>query len=215
MSGRRVGWGDSKVGADKPKKSKGKSKSKGKKPEVVDIAIEFGLEDDLFNEFGEPKDEKAKKTKKTKKKTKKKKTKKVTKKAKQGKAEDLDYGIDDAGDGGDVETPPWEEKPGAPELRIDLSSECPVCRSLEDCECEEEDRSFLRRVRFSADVKQVPRCERCQAPLSVLYLVRPGVEPGDTGFRLAHFVAVHGCAICHGTALATTALSTGRLRPQA
>lgn len=98
----------------------------------------------------------------------------------------------------------------AEEYEINLALECPVCRSLDPCECEEEDRSFQRRVRFEEDVKKVARCPRCQAPLSVLYLPRPGAHPP---YRLSCFTSAWGCAVCNGPGIATIALQVGRARP--
>jgi len=183
----------------KPKEGKPKKKATKKKPkEAEDDLDDFFLEYDENDDPVEPK---------------KPPTKKRVKKTKKVEPED-DLGLDDA---------PWEEEAGDPKkvgktkaeevaesLSIDLSSECPVCRSLEACECEEEDRAFTRRVRFAADVKDVARCPRCQAPHSVLHLPRPGSGPGP--YRLSQFVPVWGCAVCHPTALATVLLAQGRGR---
>ena len=118
----------------------------------------------------------------------------------------------------DCENPPWEdqgpeiEEPAleqaAAKFEIDISMECPVCRSLEACGCEEEDRAFVRRTRFQADVKKVARCPRCEAPLSVVYLPRPGIK--SVPFRLAQFEALYACSCCHNHALATVILSVQR-----
>ena len=116
----------------------------------------------------------------------------------------------------DCKNPTWEEQVQQGEeveevagrFAIDLSMECPVCRGLEDCGCEEEDRSFVRRTRFENDVKKVARCPRCAAPLSVVYLPRPGAAA--TPFRLAQFEAVYACSCCHTEALATAVLGVKR-----
>lgn len=108
--------------------------------------------------------------------------------------------------------PPWEEPvvdkdPAPTQTRafgIDLSMECPVCRKFETCECEEEDRTFMRRIRFEDDVKKVARCPRCKAPLSVVYLPRPGAAPP---FRLSQFEALHACSCCHTEAVACAVLA--------
>lgn len=166
---------------------------RGKKSKADDVDLdlaEFGIDDDAG-----PTVDFAKKTK----------TKKPTKKRKKAKADDLDLDDlagKDCAEGGGCDR----------SCEFDLSTECPVCRSLDGCECDEEDRTFLRRVRFEDDVKKVARCPRCQAPLSVLYLPRPGAR---APFRLPEFTALWGCSICHGVSLATAAISTstGRVRP--
>lgn len=86
-------------------------------------------------------------------------------------------------------------------LGLDLASECPVCRSLEPCECDEEDRSFVLRTRHEHDVKRVPLCQVCLGPLSVIYVRRRGVT-GPPPYRLSQFSALWGCAGCEGDGLA-------------
>lgn len=95
----------------------------------------------------------------------------------------------------------------AKEIREDLALECPVCRSLEACACEEDDRTFQRRCRFEHDVKKTARCPRCHAPLSVIYVPRPGTRPP---YRLPCFNPVWGCSICHGSSIAAVASGVGR-----
>lgn len=108
----------------------------------------------------------------------------------------------------DCPNPPWEEPAvevkAARAFGIDTSMECPVCRSLEECECEEDDRTFARRVRFEDDVKKTARCPRCKAPLSVVYLPRPGAKPP---FRLSQFEALWSCSCCHTEAVACAVLA--------
>lgn len=122
------------------------------------------------------------------------------KKAKAKAEDDFDINLDE---------PPWEteEEKVADQIGIDLAMECPVCRSLEACECEEPDRSFLRRIRFEEDVKKVARCPRCQTALTAVLLPRPGTEPPHD---LAHMVAIWGCVCCSGPALATVILQQAR-----
>lgn len=100
-------------------------------------------------------------------------------------------------------TPKVEEKV-AKDLGLDLRMQCPVCRSLDACDCDEDDRTFVLRTRFEEKIEKVARCPRDQAPLSLLYLPRPGARPP---FRLSQFTATYGCAVCHGDALATVLLS--------
>lgn len=94
----------------------------------------------------------------------------------------------------------------AQRLGIDLSLECPVCRSLEECECTEEDRSFQRRIRFEADEK-TPRCQRCSGALSCLLIPRAG---SSAPYDLSHMVPVWGCVSCHGASLATVLVNASR-----
>jgi hypothetical protein len=92
-------------------------------------------------------------------------------------------------------------------VAFDVKAECPVCRTLGCKDCDEDERTFVRRTRFEADAKKVACCPRCQAPLSVLYVPRPGAK---APFKLSNFAAVHGCALCHGDGLASTALAHHR-----
>lgn len=90
---------------------------------------------------------------------------------------------------------------------IDIASECPVCRKMNGkCKCEEDDRTFFRRTRFENGDKTA-RCPRCKAPLSSVYVPRPGAKKP---FRLPQFTVVWGCVPCHGDALATTMLNAHR-----
>lgn len=93
----------------------------------------------------------------------------------------------------------------AASLHTDITSECPVCRSISECDCEEADRSFIRRVRFEDDVKKVARCNRCQAPLSVVFIRRASV-PLKESYRLSEFCAMYGCSVCAGDSLASLTL---------
>jgi len=187
---RNVGWSDKAIG------------NKKKADDLVDLDLaEFGIDAD-----DEPTVDFASKTK----------GKKTKPRKKMEKAKEDDLDLDDL-ETLRISDEILAEKPDTDGLfkdndgiGIDLSTECPVCRSLDGCDCEEEDRTFLRRVRFEDEVKKVARCPRCQAPLSVLYLPRPGAR---APFRLPEFTALWGCSICHGVSLATAAISTGRVRP--
>lgn len=89
----------------------------------------------------------------------------------------------------------------AADLKLDLSRECPVCRSLERCDCSEVDRAFFRRTRFEPGVSGIPRCSSCRGPISTIYVPRHGDHLTDMP-SLANFGAIHGCVICQGGALA-------------
>ncbi len=97
------------------------------------------------------------------------------------------------------QVPVTKTERAAQDLGLDLSKECPVCRSLDTCECDEEDRTFVLRTRFDHDVKRVALCQRCFGPLSVVYLL---VRHGGPPHRLAQFEAVYQCVQCAGYALA-------------
>lgn len=193
------------LGDDEPKKAtkvKRTKKKRAKKTAGADDDLDdYGLADD------EPKKAKKKRSSSSRKRTKAAKKRGDPDKKHMGTTggpvED-DYGIDDV---------PWEPQDkthaAAAELGIDLASECPVCRSLDPCECEEEDRSFIRRTRFEEDVKKVARCPRCRAPLSVVYLPRANSPTCPAEHRLPEFVAVWACACCHAPTLAAT-LRIGR-----
>lgn len=105
--------------------------------------------------------------------------------------------------------PPWDDpaklvEDVASQIGVDLSRACPVCRSLECCDCTEQDRSYIRRIRFTADVEGVARCEKCRAPLSTIHvLARP---KGGPPYGLEQFDAIYGCARCSGAGLATMVL---------
>lgn len=106
--------------------------------------------------------------------------------------------------------------------------ECPVCRSTSACLCSEDDRAFVRRTRFDADVQRVPRCGVCASPLSVIYLPRvtlspgtkgspprlrldtPPVMPGSNVPSLAGYGAIWACAVCQGEALAAVIFGARR-----
>lgn len=206
-----MGWADESIG-----QKKNASKKNSKDVDLDLDEFDLGLEEDgdpRGEEFATEKESKPKK--KVKKKTKKKASKPV-------KEEPIDE--DENGDYGDLLGDSWDDE-GAEEglaptkapksdtetaagaLGLNLAMECPVCRSLKSCDCEEEDRAFVRRTRFEAEVKKVARCARCQAPLSVLHLPRPGSAPP---YRLAQFVAVYSCVPCSAESLATVALSARR-----
>lgn len=96
----------------------------------------------------------------------------------------------------------------AQRLGIDISTECPVCRTLGQCECTEEDRSFQRRIRFeSPDSDATCRCDRCGGALSCVLIPRAGCTPP---FELSHMTPVWGCAHCHGASLATVLVTNTR-----
>jgi len=178
----------------KPKKKAKKkgSKKKAKKVEPEDDEDDdFGLDDfDDDEEEEEPK----KKPKKTKKKGSKAERKKGKKKAKICLTcrEELD----------ECECPAKplnKAEETAEAIGFDVRSECPVCRSCDGCECDEEDRSFVRRLAFETGDK-VARHPVCGAPLSVIYLPRPNA--GEGPYRLPQFTALWGCSVCTGDALA-------------
>jgi len=213
------------------KKTKKKTKAAAPTPEEEDLEAELLADLDLADDPEPEKPKKtAKKAKKTAKKTKK--TKKAAKKKAAKKAakkeepeDDLDLGLaddptedlDSFGDDPEDEATETPTEAVARAFSIDLSLECPVCRSTDPCSCEEADRSFVRRVRFEDDVEKVARCARCRAPMSVVYLPRPGAEvdppagAGDPGgYRLSQFAALHACSVCHGDGLAAAACRAGR-----
>jgi hypothetical protein len=87
----------------------------------------------------------------------------------------------------------------AAELGLDLSRECPVCRSVERCGCPEPDRAFIRRTRFVPGLAGVPRCPGCRGPISTFY-VRVRASEGEP--TLGDYGGLHGCAACQGAELA-------------
>jgi hypothetical protein len=89
----------------------------------------------------------------------------------------------------------------ADEAGIDLARECPVCRSLDPCECEEPDRAFVRRARFLPGVAGVPRCPRCRAPMSTFYVPRRGTSREELP-ELKRHTALTACVPCRGDAVA-------------
>jgi len=132
--------------------------------------------------------------KKAKKATKKRAVKKAAKKAtSEADIEDL---LDELPDGDEP------KKPGAKRGDVAAVSECPVCRSIDDCACNEDDRAFTRRTRFESDVETVSRCPRCGLPLSVLYVPRAGTS---APYDLSHAAAIYACVVHGGAGIATVA----------
>lgn len=101
-----------------------------------------------------------------------------------------------------VSEPDPDPLPGWEEPEVDPAASCPVCRSFEECECEESDRDFVKRTRFENDAKKVARCSICERPLSVVYVRRPGPQASPP-YRLSQFDAIYGCSGCAGPGLAT------------
>jgi hypothetical protein len=79
--------------------------------------------------------------------------------------------------------------------------ECPVCRSVDRCGCSEDDRTFIRRMRFEGNVEKVAKCSICQSPLSVAYVRRPGIDTPP--YELSEFYPIWCCASCSPEAFAT------------
>lgn len=120
--------------------------------------------------------------------------KKIVKKAK-AKKDDADVDL------------PWDEpkkkdnQKQTSNLGVELALDCPVCRTVDSCDCEENDRAFIRRTRFENDVEKVARCNRCEAPMSVIYLPRGALK--NEPHRLSQFSALYACSLCSYDSLAT------------
>lgn len=91
---------------------------------------------------------------------------------------------------------------GDPQITL-FESSCPVCHAPGDCDCTESDRAFVVRTRFQAKIEGVGRCP-CGAPLSVVYLKRPGVTSNKN--ELSHYNAAYGCVSCNGVTMASICL---------
>lgn len=100
----------------------------------------------------------------------------------------------------------------AAQLGLDLSRECPVCRSLDPCECEEPDRAFVRRARFLPGVAGVPRCPRCRGPMSTFYVPRLGTARENLP-ELKNHGALTACVPCDGAAVGATLSAIAALYP--
>lgn len=87
-----------------------------------------------------------------------------------------------------------------------LTAECPVCRSLEDCPCEEGDRDFVLRTRNEGEASKVPTCPSCGAPKSVVYLKKPG-KTGAGGLK--DYSSLWACGGCYAESLASVLLMNG------
>lgn len=120
---------------------------------------------------------------------------------------DIDGGVDFASKLKASTEPEDETERVAQRLGIDISTQCPVCRTLESCSCTEEDRSFQRRIRFEHDVEATALCQRCGGALTCVLIPRAGTNPP---FDLSHMAPVWGCAHCHGASLATVLVNATR-----
>lgn len=177
------------------KKTKKAAPKKTTEDELDDLDLDdLDLDEKPEDEEPEPEDEEPEPEKVVKKKVVKKTRKKTKKKTAEDKLEEV---LEEAKGTKKVEKT-------AEDIGVDLALECPVCRSLEGCDCTEEDRSFVRRVRFEEEVTKVARCPRDNSPLSVIYLARPGTKPPHD---LSHFTAIWGCVTCRPIGLATVLAS--------
>ncbi len=131
------------------------------------------------------------------------KKKRKTSKAAESETEDMEDLLDTAEPKRKKKAKKSATEEATEDLGVEPSLECPVCRDMGgDCKCPEEDRAFVRRTRFGADVKDVGRCPRCGCPMSPLYLPRPGQEPP---YELSQIEAVWTC-LAHNRHGAASAL---------
>lgn len=108
--------------------------------------------------------------------------------------------------------PARTEQEAAAEIGLDLSRECPVCRSLEECTCEEPDRAFFRRTRFLPGVSGVPRCPRCRGPMSTFYVPRFGTAR-EALTELKNYGSLTACVPCDGAVVGLTLSAIAALYP--